>query len=123
MIDSDEENPVTLTRQDWRRTAQKGWGNRGYWMLRIKQPCTLEFQGWLQKGKPADEISLSINGQIVAQTSTDSTRLTGRFKAIPLAPGDYDVTASSVRDGKAEGVFQMEIFSRKSTENPDPPSR
>ena len=123
VIDSDEENPVTLTRQDWRRTAQKGWGNRGYWMLRIKQPCTLEFQGWLQKGKPADEISLSINGQIVAQTSTDATRLTGRFKAIPLAPGDYDVTASSVRDGKAEGVFQMEIFSRKSTENPDPPSR
>ncbi|MDG2012876.1 MAG: hypothetical protein P8J33_05190, partial [Pirellulaceae bacterium] len=123
VIDATKENPVTLTRQDWRRTSQKGWGNRGYWMLRVNQPSTLELKCWLQKGKPADEISLSINGQTVAETTTDSTRLIGQFNAITLAPGDYDITASSANNGKVEGAFQLEISSRESTKNSDASSR
>lgn len=112
VIDGRKENPVTLTRQDWRRTSNQGWGNRGYWRLRLEAPQTLNFQCRLPDNRPADEITLFINDQPIKTIPTHSDRLSGSFEQVDLSPGDYRVSATSTVDKKSEDVFQIEIDSK-----------
>lgn len=111
IIDGRKENPVTLTRQDWRRTSKQGWGNRGYWRLRLNEPQTLSFECRLADNRPADDITLYINDQPIKTKKTDSNRLNGRFEDVTLPAGDYRVSGTSMVGEKAEDVFQIEVRS------------
>ena len=112
IIDGRKENPVTLTRQDWRRTSKQGWGNRGYWRLRLIEPQILSFHCRLADNRPADEITLYINDQPIDTITTDSSRLNGQFKEVRLPPGEYRVSATTEVNEKADDAYQIEIHAQ-----------
>ena len=113
VIDAAKENPVVLSRQDWRRTSEKGWGNKGVWLIRTDQPTTLNLNCRLLDKKPSDEIFLVVNGRRTETIKTDENRVSGTFKNVKLGPGDYEITAMAQYEDQLEGVFQIEITSQQ----------
>ena len=57
IIDPDHENPLVLTRQDWRRTDRQGWGNRGYWLIRVERPTVVNVRCHLLQSQPAEQVA------------------------------------------------------------------
>jgi arylsulfatase/arylsulfatase A len=113
VIDAARENPVVLTRQDWRRTRAGGWGDEGFWLVRIEQPTILTLNCRLLDDRPSEQIQLLINGQPRATTSTDENGRQGTFRDIRLHPGDYEMTAVARHNDRTEGVFQIEVRSAR----------
>lgn len=113
VIDSSKENPVVLTRQDWRRTSKQGWGNNGHWLIRIERPTTLKVKCRLLDNKPAEEIELLVSGQPITKVATDADRLWGTFHDVNLEPGEYELAAIAKYEEGIEGAFQIEITSQK----------
>lgn len=114
VIDAEKENPVVLTRQDWRRSGDQGWGNNGSWLIRVAQSANLRVKCRLLDAKPADAIELWINGRLVDECKTGDDRLWGTFEELPLPAGNFELTALVRYEKGVEGVFQIEIESQYS---------
>ena len=111
IIHPEKENPLVLTRQDWRRTSEKGWGNQGYWIVRLDQPLTLSVTWRMAERQPVESLTLLIDGAAQQQAKVGQPETVGQFQEIYLRPGEYRISASGLSDGQTVGVHQLEIRS------------
>ncbi|QDU45683.1 Arylsulfatase precursor [Symmachiella dynata] len=100
------ENPVVLTRQDWRRTSRdSGWqpDSRGYWELFVATAGRYDVTVTYKPRAYKETLSLKMGGKtLTADVAADSTEHT--FRDVELTAGDARLTLDLVRVGKREAV-------------------
>ncbi|WP_339910872.1 arylsulfatase [Symmachiella dynata] len=100
------ENPVVLTRQDWRRTSRdSGWqpDSRGYWELFVATAGRYDVNVTYKPREFKETLSLNVGGKtLTADVAADSTEHT--FRDVELTAGDARLTLDLVRVGKGEAV-------------------
>ena len=113
VIDPEHENPLVLTRQDWRRTDDKGWGNRGFWLIETTQPLSIDIRCRLLDHQPADSVELNISGWPMVVAETDESGLVAEFKDLTLEPGRYEISTRSQTGDEVHGAYQLFVTSRR----------
>ncbi len=108
VIGSEHENPTTLTRQDWRRTAGGGWGAGGHWLVTVNKPKKFTIRCQLLRKQPRESVEMRI-GDHKFRIETDDTNLTCEFRDIELSKGDYQISAIATGGGEKQSVYQVEI--------------
>jgi len=100
------ENPVVLTRQDWRRTSRdSGWqpDSRGFWELFVATAGRYDVTVSYKPRKFDETLSLNVGGEtLAADLAADSTKHT--FRNVTLAAGDLRLTSELARTGKSKRV-------------------
>jgi len=102
------ENPVTLTRQDWR--GAEGWGNEhlGYWEVKVatagEYDITLRFSARL----PAREAHFRLGDNSLSQ-ALDEGATACVFQRVPLPAGDARLEAWLEADGRRRGVSYVDL--------------
>ncbi|MGI9516092.1 MAG: arylsulfatase [Pirellulaceae bacterium] len=112
VIDPEHENPLVLTRQDWRRSDQRGWGNRGYWLIETTEPVSIVVQCRLLDDNPADSVRLIISGQPTLDSPTDESKIMAEFRDVKLEPGQYEISTEATHGDEIVGAYQLFITSR-----------
>lgn len=107
-VGTDHENPVTLTRQDWRHLSGKPWhrDSQGRWLLKIVRGGTFRMEVRFEASKTGETASVVLQGK----------RLENRVKkgasgfvweSINLAPGNLDLKVELTGNGKSRGPHQV----------------
>ena len=115
------ENPVVLTRQDWRRTSRdSGWqpDSRGFWELFVATAGRYDVTVTYKPRDFKETLSLKVGGKtLTANLAADSTQYT--FRDVALAAGNARLTVELAHAGKREtvrGPWQVSIS--KQTKSP-----
>jgi len=102
------ENPVTLTRQDWRGTDS--WGDKalGYWEVHVARAGPYDVTLRFKALRDAGDAHLTFGERDLAQTlEAGATSCT--FRDVALAVGDGRLEAWIPRRDKPAGVFQIDV--------------
>lgn len=108
-VGTPHENPVTLTRQDWRGTD--GWGPKtlGHWEIHVARKgnyrVTIRLGKEFRKGT---DIHLAIGGESYVQTLEDKTD-SCTFNEVNLEAGDARLEAWIARGRQRIGVWQVDV--------------
>ena len=106
-IGSEHENPLTLTRQDWR---DGGWGpdSNGHWELHVatagKYDIRLDFLAAENPGTATIEIA-----GVTKQIDTAAKQATVTFRGVELPAGPARLLATLASDGKGHGPLYVHI--------------
>ena len=101
VVGTAHERTTVLTKQDWRDVSGPGWGTRGTWRLRTREPCELEVTLLFLEETAVGDVTLDLSGDV----RTLQVNRAGR--AIPLGvqpfpEGDVDLrVACELEDGTA----------------------
>ena len=113
-IGTPHENPVVLTRQDWRRLGEAdNWGpaSRGYWLLRAAAAGEYDLRCVFQP----EDAPRSLEVKIAAFEQTVSL-LAGvtehTFEGVALPAGDARLDATLIRGATLRGVHQIFVTKR-----------
>lgn len=111
VLGSDHENPVTLTRQDWRDA--EGWEDTdvGHWLVNVSTAGTYEVTVRLNAPKAKGEIHLRVGGADHVQPLEKGTS-TCSFKAIQLPAGDAKLEAWLDGGNRKAGAAYVDILRR-----------
>ncbi len=109
-IGTQHENPVVLTRQDWRSEA--GWsaeGANGYWRLYAAVSGKYDFKVRLDSKKENGEVELTAGGL------TKKTNFTGYqneffFRGVELNRGNLDLQINIKSNGKTYGPWHVDVI-------------
>lgn len=104
------ENPVVLTRQDWRHVKGRPWGknSNGFWMLYAASSGDYEVRLLFRPTGSGGEATLEISDQRVKQSFTkDQTDLV--FKPLQLKKGNLELKATLTIAGGTKGPWQVEV--------------
>ena len=115
-IGSEHENPVVLTRQDWRRLSDdSGWqpNSSGFWALRVERAGQYDVRVLWRKNKRPKSVSLEI-GAWTGATSVDDADPSTVFRDITLVAGETKLLTKLRTNGKARGAYQVEVSRRDS---------
>ncbi len=110
-IGTPHENPVVLTRQDWRHIKGRPWGadSNGFWLLYAakKGPYTVRLR-FPPLAAPAD-ITLEFGGKTLNQSaSQNDTECT--FKEVPVDKGEAKLLATLTIKEKTRGPWQVDVM-------------
>ncbi|HPD31815.1 MAG TPA: arylsulfatase [Phycisphaerae bacterium] len=109
-IGTTHENPVTLTRQDWRRvdSDKRGYGVRGKWLLHVAKAGSYRMLMRLQPEPAAGQVRLTIGGyEKTAPVTADAKEIV--FEGVSLSEGDVELRADVTRGDKAVGPWQVDV--------------
>ncbi len=104
-----EENPVLLTRQDW-RGPKAGWGPQGlgHWEVQVARPGTYEVTLLSRAAARAGRIRLTLSGLSAEQEIQPGARSHGfRLEKVPAGPAKLE--ASRVSDEEPLGLEYAEV--------------
>ena len=107
-LGSPHENPVILTRQDWR--GAKGWGPKdlGYWDVHVardgKYDVTLRFEEIPEAGEASFKL-----GDVELTGPVEKGAKSCTFRGVALKTGDGRLEASVPRAGKRTGAKYVEV--------------
>ncbi len=110
VIGSDKELETVLTVQDWLRTAGRGWGLKGKWLLTVERPATFDVTIRVSKPMPGWKATLKV-GDVEKEGVFAAGRSRVTFKGIHLDAGDVDLEAT-VTDGNKIDPWQHVIVKR-----------
>ncbi len=110
VIGSDKELETVLTVQDWLRTAGRGWGLKGKWLLNVERPATFDVTVRISKSLPGWKAKLRI-GDEEWETVFDDVNPMVTFKGIHLDAGNVDLEAT-VMKGNTVDPWQHVIVKR-----------
>ncbi len=102
------ENPVTLTRQDWR--GADGWGDKdlGYWEVQVARTgayaITLRFRPTSASSEARFRLGNVALSQQLEKGASECT-----LETVRLDQGEARLEASIVRDGKTVGVSYVDV--------------
>jgi len=110
-IGSDHENPVVLTRQDWRHIKGRPWGadSNGYWMLYVVRPGRYDVRLRFRPDPSPGEVVLELGGKR-CKKSFEKNQEEVLFKAISMDRGSVDLKATLKLSGKTRGPWQVEVI-------------
>ena len=101
VIGSDAEVETVLTAQDWLRTAGRGWGAEGKWLLTVAGPATFDVTIRVSEPKPGWLSTLKL-GEVVLDKDFGPNDDRVVFEGIHLEPGDIDLEATVTQGDKIE---------------------
>lgn len=107
-LGSEHENPVVLTRQDW-RGGRAGWkpADLGHWDVEITRPGDYNLTLHFAAGRTRT-LHGKIGGQQLSQT-IDARADEHTFAAVPLSAGAGRLEAWLEQDGRSSGVEWTEV--------------
>ena len=98
IIGNDAEIVTVLTRQDWKRDAGKGWGDKGHWLLSAERPAVFDITVKTAEPKPGWKVYLKV-GNIAKEGKMGKLNVL-TFPNIRLEKGDITLTASVIKENK-----------------------
>ncbi|MBN2000644.1 arylsulfatase [candidate division KSB1 bacterium] len=110
-IGTDFENPVTLTRQDWRHEKGRPWEeeSNGYWLLSVAESglynITLRFHSEGRNGRAVLKAGTSEHTQAYRADQTEIV-----YKDIPLETGDLTLKATLRTGTNEKGPWQADVL-------------
>ncbi|MGQ9650925.1 MAG: arylsulfatase [Phycisphaerae bacterium] len=109
-IGTSHENPVTLTRQDWRRLSvgKEAYGVNGKWFLHVAKAGSYRLLMRLQPNSAAGEVKLTVGGyEKTLPIPADAKEVV--FEDVPLSEGDVELRADVTRGDKTVGPWQVDV--------------
>jgi len=113
IVGTRHENPVVLTRQDWRHVKGRPWGaeSNGYWELHAAAAGRYDVRLRFPEVKQNATATLEIGGQkLTAPIDKDAAEHT--FEKLRLQRGDLRLTATLVFEDQTRGPWQVDVFWR-----------
>jgi arylsulfatase A-like enzyme len=112
VLGSDRENPVTLTRQDW-RGPQADWkpASVGYWEVQVEGPARYDLTVRFGRLKTPGEVHLKLGETSLARTVGAGGEQCV-FPDVALAPGAGRLEADVSVDGKPYGAGYVDVLRR-----------
>jgi arylsulfatase/arylsulfatase A len=112
VVGTRHENPVTLTRQDW-RGPQAGWrtDGLGYWEVNVAQAGEYDITVRMPAEQTARSVRLRI-GQIEQIQPLAAQADRAKFHALRLEPGQYRVEAIVERGQSRAGPHYVDLLAR-----------
>ena len=108
------ENPVVLTRQDWRQIDKNPWLDdaTGYWLLHSEDPNTYDIQVRFRNQNSKGEVILEIDGKKFNQ-SINNGQSEMLFQNIGIDKGDHKLSVTlNKTNGTKAGVWQVDVISK-----------
>ena len=109
-IGTPHENPVVLTRQNWRRgpAARAHYGLSGLWLLYVAKETKYDIRLRFPAGQSAGTVEMNIQDvHSTASVAADATECT--FKGVPLKSGNAELQATLTFGDKTSGPWQVDI--------------
>jgi len=104
------ENPVTLTRQDWRRVAagKETYGVEGKWLLHVAKTGSYRMLMRLQPNPAAGQVKLMVGGyEKTLPVAADAKEIV--FEDVSLSEGDIELCAEVSRGDRTTGPWQVDV--------------
>lgn len=110
IVGTAHENPVLLTRQDWRGRDRKGWAPNsvGHWVVRVAEPGAYTLRALIAApGKPA-KVRVTFQDFVVErEVAADATECVFSDVQLPVTAGNIEPTV--LVDGKTQGVLYLQV--------------
>lgn len=109
-IGTAHENPVTLTRQDWRRVAagKETYGVRGKWLLHVAKKGSYRMLMRLQPNSAAGQVKLMAGGyEKTLPIPAEAKEIV--FESVSLSEGDVELRADVIRGDQTTGPWQVDV--------------
>ena len=109
-LGTEHENPVILTRQDWRIVGPDGYGNQnlGYWEIDVASPGEYEIRFRFPKQETAGRAEFKLGDEEQSKSFTRGGESV-TFANVALRPGPGLLEARLVRGGKTVGVKYVDV--------------
>lgn len=107
------ENPVVLTRQDWRHVKGRPWApdSNGYWVLFAASSGRYDIRLRFPAAKQAGRAVLEIGGE-QRREKLDEGATECSFKGVPLMKGDTRLMATLLFGDETRGPWQVDVIWR-----------
>ncbi|OHB81104.1 MAG: arylsulfatase [Planctomycetes bacterium RBG_16_64_10] len=115
-VGSQHEDPVVLTRQNWRHTQGRPWAanSNGHWQLLVVGHSRFDIRLRFPALTAAGTARLSVGGQVVtAELAPGAGEWT--FQDLGLAPGQTQLCAELCCGGQSAGPWQVDVTRCPST--------
>jgi arylsulfatase A-like enzyme len=112
------ENPLTLTRQDW-RGAQAGWekGSLGHWQVELAAEAPYDISLRITPGKAPRQTVLRVgNAELNAVLPAGADRVT--YSQVALNRGQTRIEGAVQTDGTWQGVEYVDLDCKQPVANP-----
>jgi len=113
MIGSNQQQRVTLTRQDWRMETPDGWGRDekvlGKWEVEVASDGPYDVVVTLANPAPAAATATIAFRGVEESVPVAAGADTATFEGLTLETGQGSFRASLMKGSEAEGVWQVEI--------------
>jgi hypothetical protein len=115
-LGTEHENPVVLTRQDWRIVGDDGWGDDslGFWEVAVMNAGTYDIRVRFPKQTSAGRLEFRLGAADLAQPFAEGDEEIS-FPNVQLEKGPQTLEAKLLRGREAVGVAYVDI-TRKTTE-------
>lgn len=109
-LGTEHENPVTLTRQDWRIVGPDGYGdkNLGYWEVDVASVGNYDVQLRFPKQDVAGRVEFAL-GEAQAAESFEAGAESVTVGPFPLSVGPGQLEARLIRAGETVGVKYVDV--------------
>ena len=116
MVGSDQQQSVTLTRQDWRMETPDGWGRRekvlGKWEVEVASEGPYDVVVTFANPAPAGAIAEIGFGEVKQSVAVAADAESATFEGVTLPTGEGSFEAALVQGSEPQGVWQVEIVHR-----------
>ena len=109
-IGTEHENPVILTRQDWRMVGADGWtdGYLGYWEVDVKSSGKYDIRFRFTKQERAGRAEFKLGDAELSKPFTREAESV-TFSGVDLPTGPATLEARLIRSGKTIGVNYIDV--------------
>jgi arylsulfatase/arylsulfatase A len=110
VIGTDREDPVVLTRQDWR--SRDRWGASeadGKWLLHAARDGSYDIRALYPPVPAAGEAVIDLGGRVV-KVPFESNATEALFSDVPLQKGDLDLRVRLFMAGEERGPWFVEVM-------------
>ncbi len=111
-VGTPHENPVVLTRQDWRYDAEEGGWSRdaqGYWLLRVADKGPYELRVRFDSEDAPETLQVRSSDVELSQRLDPGAR-SATFRDVRLPEGDVRLDASLTNGDRTRGVHQIDVL-------------
>ncbi|MHC4678492.1 MAG: arylsulfatase [Planctomycetota bacterium] len=110
-IGTERENPVVLTRQDWRHAKGRTWApdSNGYWELFAATPAKYDIRLRFPSLKADAEVTLALSKrELTASAGKGEAEYT--FESVPIDKGELRLLATLTTGTETKGPWQVDVF-------------
>lgn len=107
-----QENPVVLTRQDWRHESGRPWGrnSQGHWLLRVESAGPYDVRFRLQGESEGGGTALLKAGEKTYREPLEEGARGVTFEAVELPHGEVRLDAVLRQEGQTRGPHQVVLM-------------
>ena len=113
VLGSDHENPVVLTRQDWRHDRGEPWGDGslGHWLVHVERPGEYAVRVRLRPRDGVGRVTLRVGSAEAAMPIAGGDTIVD-FAPLAVTAGDANVECEVTHGDEVRGAWQVEVSRR-----------